>query len=58
MYKLSTYVFFQDYPGLEKDPSVRKSKSQQFVDVLESASKSEKPLYLMTKKELENLSKK
>ncbi|KAK9885733.1 hypothetical protein WA026_012502 [Henosepilachna vigintioctopunctata] len=47
--------FKKEFSGAKQSPGDIQSKNQQFFDTLQSAASSDKPIYLMSKKELENL---
>lgn len=49
---------FQELPGFENNPKQFVSKNQQFVNVLQAASDNRKPLYLLSKTEIDKELKK
>lgn len=43
----------KNYPGIEKNPKLVHDKQQQFVNVLHAAVESDKPLYRLSKEEID-----
>lgn len=50
---MTLIVYFQIFPGVEKDPREVTHKNQKFLDILQAASLTSKPIYRLTKEEIE-----